>query len=70
MFGRYILLKTPFITDFEYIKRRKQLWIDTNNQNDNENRKPYNYRVSEKILVRNKKANKYEEPLQNPLPDY
>ena len=32
------------------------------------NRKPHNYRVREKVLVCDKKVNKYEEPYKGPYP--
>ena len=38
--------------------RRKQEQIDKNNQKVNNNFKPHNYRVCEKLLVFDKKANK------------
>ena len=53
---RDIMLNTPFVADWESIRRPKQLRIDKNNQTENENRKPHHYRVSEKVLVRNKQA--------------
>ena len=62
VFGRDMILNTPVITDWESNRRRKILRIDKNNQNKNTNRKPHNYRLRGKVLVRNKKAKKYEEP--------
>ena len=46
--------------DWGAIRRRKQELIDKNNQNENKNHKPHNYRVCGKLLVRNKKAKIYE----------
>ena len=36
--------------------------MDKNNQNINKNRKPHLYKVREKLLVSDKKENKYEDP--------
>ena len=35
--------------------------IDKINQLENKNLKPHTYRIQDKVLVRNKKLNKYEE---------
>ena len=60
LFGHNVILNTPLISDWGSISRCKQELIDKNNQNENKNLKPHNYRVSEKVLVHNKKENKYE----------
>ena len=36
--------------------------MDEPNPEPSKNSKPHNYRVREKVLVHDKKANKYEEP--------
>ena len=59
VFGRDMISNTPFVADWEYIRLRKQKIIDKNNQLENKNSKPHIYRIQEKFLVRNKKANKY-----------
>ena len=43
MFGRDMILNTLFIYYWESIRRRKQLRIDKNNQNENANQKPHKY---------------------------
>ena len=58
--GSDLILNTPLIVDWENIRRSKQQLIDKNNQNK-KNRKLHNYRVHEKVLVSDKKANKYED---------
>ena len=68
VFGSDMKLNTPFMNDWEYNRRCKQLLIDKNNQNQHTNRKPHNYRVHDKVPVRNKKSNKYEEPYKLPYP--
>ena len=42
--------------------------IDKNNQLENKNRKLHTYIILDKVLVRNKKANKYEDPYVGPYP--
>ena len=68
MFGGERILNAPFITDWEAIRRREQDLIDKNNQNKNANCKPHNYIVRDKVLVHDKKPNKYEEPYKGPYP--
>ena len=60
IFGRDMILNTPFIADWGDIRLRKQKIIDKNNQLENKKRKPHTYITQERVLVRNKKANKYE----------
>ena len=60
LFGRDMILNTPFVTYWKSIMRHNQELIYQNNQNKNKNYKPHNYRVREKVLVRDKKANKYK----------
>ena len=61
VFGCDMVLNTPFIAEWGYIRLRKKNIIDKNNQLENNNHKPHTYRIQEKLLVHNKKANKYEE---------
>ena len=42
--------------------------MEKSNQLENKNRKPHTYRIRYKILVRNKRVNKYEEPYVGPYP--
>ena len=53
-----MIFNTPFICDWGAIMRLKQEQIDKNNQKENNNFKPHNYRVCEKLLVSDQKANK------------
>ena len=57
-----MIINTPFISDWEGIRLRKQKITDKNSQIENKNCKPHIYRLREKVLVRNKKANKCKEP--------
>ena len=65
-FVRYMILNTPFIAEWEAIKTSKQKIIDKNNQLENKKRKPHIYRIQDKLLVRNKKTNKYKETYIGP----
>ena len=60
LFRQDVLLNAPLLDDWGAIRRRKQELIDKNNQNENKNHKPHNYRVCGKVLVRDKKEKKYE----------
>ena len=62
VFGRDMILNTTLTADWEAIRLRKQKIIDKSNQIENKNRKPHIYIIRDKLLVRNKKENKYEEP--------
>ena len=53
--GFNMILNTPFITDWEDIRIRKQQIIDKNNQNENKNCKLHFYEVSEKLQLHDKK---------------
>ena len=69
MFTLDIILTTPVISDWEYIRKQNKKLIDKNNQL--ENHKPHTYRtyrIRDKVLVRNKISNKYEDPYLGPYP--
>ena len=59
VFGRDIILNTPFIPDWGDISQRKQNLMDKNNQLENKNCKLNTYIIWDKVSVRNKKSNKY-----------
>ena len=61
-------LHTKLTADWEYIRLLKQKMISNNNQLDNKNCKPHIYRIRDKVLVRYKKSNNYEEPYVGPYP--
>ena len=54
VFGQNMILTTPFIADCKSIIRRKQQQIEKN-QYENKNTTLHNYRVCDKVLVRDKK---------------
>ena len=66
-FVRDMIINNPFITDWEAIRRHKQQ-LTEKTQSENKNRKPHIYRVCEKVLVCNKKSNKYEYPYKVSYP--
>ena len=51
VFGREMILNTPFIVDWEVISLRKQKIIGKSNQIENKNRKPHIYRIRDKVLA-------------------
>ena len=53
---------------WEAIRRQIQKLIDKNNHVENKNCEPHTYRIRDKVLVRNKKANKYEDTYAVPYP--
>ena len=63
-----MILNTPIIAGWEAIKLRRHKMIYKNNQIENKYLKPHIYRIGYKVLVRNKKVNKYEEPYIGPYP--
>ena len=56
VFGRDMILNTPFIDDWEYIRLRRQNVVDKNNQLKNKNRKLHLYRIGNKLLAHLKKG--------------
>ena len=67
VFGNGMILNTPFIADWEAISLRKQKIIETTNLKI-KNSKPNTYRIQDKVVVRNKKVNKYKDPYVGPYP--
>ena len=61
-----MILNTPFIAYQGDIRLRKQKIIDKDTQIENKNCKPHIYIIRDKLLVRNKKENKDEEPYVGP----
>ena len=49
------------MAEWEAISLRKQIIIYQNDQLENKNRKPHTYIIQDKVVVRNKKANEYED---------
>ena len=68
VFRRDMILNTPFIADWGAISLRKQKKVDKNNKLENKNRKRHTYGIRYKVLVRNKKKNRYDYPHLGPYP--
>ena len=68
VFGNDMILNTPLISDWGDIRQLKLKLIEKNNQLENKNRKPSTYIIQDKVLVRNKKGNKYEDPYVGAYP--
>jgi hypothetical protein len=54
MFGRDMLLDIPFIADWKKIGEHRQKLTDLNTACENKGRIDYDYKVGQKVLVRNK----------------
>jgi hypothetical protein len=66
VFGRDMILNVQHQADWTAIKRRKQELIRKNNIIENSKRIPYLYRVGDRVLLENHRANKYETPYLGP----
>ena len=66
VFGRDMILNIQHQADWEYIKQRKQNKINENNRRENSRRKPHQYNVGDKVLLRRGTENKYESPYSGP----
>ena len=66
VFGRDMVINTPFIADWEAIRCRKQQIIDKNNKMENSKRKENVYQIRDQVLFKNKRARKYERPYKGP----
>ena len=68
VFGRDIILNNTLIWNWEDIRKRKQDIIDKNTQNENKISNPHSNGIHDKVLVRDKKAKKYEDPQKGLYP--
>ena len=59
VFGRDAILNIQFEANWQLIKARKAKRILQNNEQENKSRKPHEYRVGDKVLVRNEQSRKY-----------
>ena len=62
VFGLAVILNTLFIADRGCIRILRKKIVDKNNQLENRKLLTLHKKKLEKILVRNKKSNKYENP--------
>ena len=54
VFGRDAILNTTFEANWEVIRKRKQKRIDYNNKRENAKRIAHQYRINDKVLLRDK----------------
>ena len=66
VFGRDMILNTQYLADWTAIKARKQQLIRKNIIIENSKRIPYQYKVGDKVMLENHRANKYEQPYKGP----
>jgi len=59
VFGRDSILPIRHVADWNYIKNRKQSSINKNNIKENKSRKPYDYIVGQKVLLKNAQSTKF-----------
>ena len=59
VFGRDAILPVRHVADWKYIHSRKQASINKNNLKENKSRKPYDYQVGQKVLLKNKQTTKF-----------
>ena len=59
VFGRDAILNISFQADWEFTKERKQKLILQNNRRENEKRIPHDYKVGDKVMVRQQPGRKH-----------
>ena len=59
VFGRDAILNIAREANWKLIKDQKQKLIDQNNKRENASRKPYTYKVGDKVLIKNDWSAKY-----------
>jgi transposase InsO family protein len=52
VFGRDALLNVSFVADWQYIKERKQKLILQNNKKENKTRRPHQYQVGDRVMIK------------------
>ena len=68
VFGRDALLNIPFKADWALIRERKQKLININNKRENRTRKEHNYRVGDKVSIKQDPSLKYgANPFSGPV---
>ena len=66
VFGRDMILNMQYLADWTVIKAHKQQLIHKNNIIENSKRIPHQYKVGDKVMLENHRANKYEQPYKGP----
>ena len=59
MFGRDAILNIKYEANWQYIKQRKQQLINKNNALENAKRKAHEYKINDKVLVKNPDNRKF-----------
>ena len=59
VFGRDAVFQVKHLANWNYIKERKQKLINANNRKENAKRRPYLYRVHDRVLVKDAQKLKY-----------
>ena len=67
VFGRDAILNIKHVSDWEHIRKRKQLRINRNNKCENMLRNNSRYKVGDKILFKRKKNSKHELEFMGPF---
>jgi hypothetical protein len=62
VFGRDAILNIQFQANWQYIKERRQRMITQNNQRENAKRKPYIYKVGDKVMIEQYQHRKHGTP--------
>ena len=66
VFWRDMILNTQYLADWTVIKARKQQLIRKNNIIENAKCIPHQYKVGDKVMLENHRANKYEQLYKGP----
>ena len=65
-FGRDMILPINHVVDWRYIRQRKQMQIDNDIIQENNNRIDQDYRVGDKVITLTNSAYKYKTPYRGP----
>ena len=68
VFGQDAILNIKHDADWEHIRQRKQLRINSNNKRENMRRNDHQYKIGDKILVKRKKNSTHELEFMGPFP--
>ena len=61
-----MILNFKHEANWECIRKRKQKFLEKNNQAENAKRTPHMYRIGDQVLIRRGTENKYETPYNGP----
>lgn len=66
VFGRDMIWNVQHIADWRVIQQRKEALINRNNARENSKRRPYQYQIGDRVLMRNADAYKWETQRKGP----